>query len=1124
LGFKGNVLDGGGRLTKEAKNFYDANLGGRSQKNSFAENQTIFKNLKYDNRIKQEISTDVATIRSSEVDITFKEYNREKKDFRSYTRTFSYSEKEFGPSHVSYGIEDKFFKKKVPYGKDGWDVDERKRVLEHFKKYMEDYNSVITDIVMRDAKVFKTKRTTKGISVLNIKLLHAIPIGIDGLREKETWNTGKNTCVFDFINHYFKNSRINKKFIKEEFFNQLFPKWKDIGISAEEIKKWCAAAGVNMLALNKEEKLILKYYAGDKSKKSTLCFIVHNDHMYGFTDKYKIKIFADKFRDLNPEMRRGGGGRERKEPLAGKDYKTVEIEITNSNLSTTEYLVNFMHTNNIEIKNKNIKSKNGKIYMFICDDMKTKFIFDDGKGDVVKNYFKAENKEYTGQSSSSFVYEAMEKAQFDISTPNPILREFFDTKHMKDMVQHGYYGDNKDSTLTRDIEKGVLRSFDINKCHTSIIENPSEEWIIFDFDARIENYDGGEIVLGLYYVEADDKNLFTGNKLYASHVIKYGLQNNIILKSNIKKFIKASRSKPKSYLRDISESYNEVVNMENPHAKAMLKLLNNSTGGILGKHKSSRENVKISTSEEEAFMWLGSHIDDDIYVHEMVRGDKKFYIYGSKTTTLMEKTNIPMYIQILGEQLVKLHKAIVLATGNDFSRLVYRKVDSFTIRGEPVDSSFITDSRGGFSKDIVPTIDSTRNHPHKNIVVDWTKYQLDWDIDLKIKTSNDYEILFDYVEQKKSLNIQGRAGFGKTYMIDKLISEYGEDSVIRMAFTNCAAVRIGGKTIHSTLKFSFSNRSGVISEKVLESLANNKKIRCIIIDEQGTLDASLWNLVSQLKKRIKVSFLLFGDFFQLGPVDNKLYFENEIVKLISDRNMCELKYHSRCRHDEKLHSELEKIRSSDKKKPNLSAFKTATGSQIKDFKTHICFTNERCFDINELCADAMFSETGTSKVYLDDMIGRLKSFNDKIPDIPSKDFMGVCVGMPILCKANNSGKKYFNGERFHILDIKQNDEITDIITDPKVNYKTKEFAKTFLSVITLTIKSEIDSGKIIDISTYNFLMDFDIGFAMTNHKIIGATIVEDFLIHQTDFYYADARWIYTALSRAKSISQVYLLR
>ena len=352
------------------------------------------------------------------------------------------------------------------------------------------------------------------------------------------------------------------------------------------------------------------------------------------------------------------------------------------------------------------------------------------------------------------------------------------------------------------------------------------------------------------------------------------------------------------------------------------------------------------------------------------------------------------------------------------------------------------------------------------------------------------------------MNIRAEAGFGKSYMIEKLIEKYGEDGVLRIAPTNVAAVRIGGKTIHGVLHIPFNNPSGYVGEKILKSIEENKNLKVICLDEQGIVGGELFNLLYQLKKRIKISFFSFGDFYQLGPVkDNNIYIDNEIVKNICDNNVCVLEYHDRCRHSPEMYKICQKIREGEK---DLSMFKTITWNDLNKFDIHICFTNIMVRKVNERCAELMCEESEAKGEKRIVSFGDLDNFN--------KHYTKICVGMPILGIHNNHEKEYYNGERFRILDIGISKIISDD-ADEQTQYEN----------ILIKIKSEVKEDKEIIINLYEYFKNFELAFAMTNHKIIGSTIASNFVVHEIDFCYSDDRWLYTAISRGKESDQIFLL-
>ena len=67
---------------------------------------------------------------------------------------------------------------------------------------------------------------------------------------------------------------------------------------------------------------------------------------------------------------------------------------------------------------------------------------------------------------------------------------------------------------------------DINKHYTSVMYDPTEEWVRFDYNDIWEEYDG-TLKLGLYYVKTDDTTLFRKTDIYSSATIKKAKEHKI---------------------------------------------------------------------------------------------------------------------------------------------------------------------------------------------------------------------------------------------------------------------------------------------------------------------------------------------------------------------------------------------------------------------------------------------------------------------------------------------------------------------------------------------------------------------------------------------------------------------
>lgn len=1039
------------------------------------------RKFEYEPQAKDYVSTELGRIRSTEMVIGFET----KKDgkWKRFEVQYPYNGKKAVPK---IGVNFEYT------GKD-WEKNALNDIYDDAIRHFGDSGVRITKAELLNPKIIQSKKSVPK-SIGNIKLKNASFINLDGI-EKQKFDTGQGMCVYDFISSYYRDDKkLIKEFLDEDIFDYIFPyDWRKEGLSVNAIYTWCQNAKVNMLALDKDQKLILKHNCEEGARKKTLAFIAHNEHLYGLSDKVQIVSVAQRFADrkVNNEI-----PREKKEPKEKKkeeEYKTKTVKLNGLGKSSLHYMIEYMEDHDCEIKNKNVKLGKDGVDSFICEKTNEKIIFVDPRFDALRRYMKAEGKAYDGKKPSSMIYEAMKDYAIPKSSPNPLIKELFNKEHIKDMVHRGWYNGEQD------LDDPRLHTYDINKCHSSILDNPETKWYIIDFNSKIEDYKGGKIEDGFYFVETDDDKLFCGNKFYLDTTVRLGLKDGLITKDNIKKFISPAKKCSKTLFTDMMEQYQTKLNPKNPHYKDLVKLLNNSISGILGKTKVHRPQSYISTSEVETFSYLVQNAKENIFHHSLETDEREYHLYGNKCSVYLNKHNLFMYIQILCNQLNKLYKAIKSATNNNFNRLVYRNVDSFSIMDEPSNTDFIGNEIGQFSEDEPP--EYIFRHPYKNVEVDWERYQTNWEWIEDIKTSNDYEVLFDFVEQKKSLSIQARAGFGKSYMIEKLVEKYGDEGVLRFARTNCAAVRIGGKTIHSTLNYSFKNGFGFVNEKVLKKFEKDDKIKVICLDEQGICDAQIWHLLYQLKNRVGCAFFSFGDFYQLGPIDGKMYMNNEIVKNICDNTVCNLEYHEKCRHDPEMFEVCESFREGSK---DVSMFKTIHWNDIGNFDIHICYTNEMMNKINERCAELMFDKKEENKVDLTDFIEYYKL------DIDLRSSYKICAGMPIIGIVNNYEKEYWNGERFRIMGLGRTTE--EEIEDPQAQ------VDNFI----MRIRSEIDNREII-INFTEYYKNFDLAFAMTNHKIIGATIASDFVIHETDFFYCDSRWLYTAVSRGKSIRQVHHL-
>ena len=152
-------------------------------------------------------------------------------------------------------------------------------------------------------------------------------------------------------------------------------------------------------------------------------------------------------------------------------------------------------------------------------------------------------------------------------------------------------------------------------------------------------------------------------------------------------------------------------------------------------------------------------------------------------------------------------------------------------------------------------------------------------IEQEESTNEDNEYLnkiIGIINKGENIFITGYAGTGKSYILNKLKKKFKIDVT---STTGLAAVNIQGQTIHSWAGVGICNKPvNVVAENILKRSNLKKQIlKCNIlaIDEISMLDAQTFDYIDTVLKMVRdndepfggIQVLLFGDFFQLPPVE-----------------------------------------------------------------------------------------------------------------------------------------------------------------------------------------------------------------------------------------------------------------
>jgi ATP-dependent DNA helicase PIF1 len=147
--------------------------------------------------------------------------------------------------------------------------------------------------------------------------------------------------------------------------------------------------------------------------------------------------------------------------------------------------------------------------------------------------------------------------------------------------------------------------------------------------------------------------------------------------------------------------------------------------------------------------------------------------------------------------------------------------------------------------------------------------------------SVEQETAIKVITEKKNVFISGNAGTGKSFLLKHLKSTI--PNIHLTASTGIASVNIGGQTLHSwsgiglgLLPVNKITFSGKVVSRV-------RLAKVLAIDEISMIPADVFDLVNEVCKLIRrndrpfggIQIILFGDFFQLPPVNGDFCFNSK---------------------------------------------------------------------------------------------------------------------------------------------------------------------------------------------------------------------------------------------------------
>lgn len=930
------------------------------------------------------------------------------------------------------------------------------------------------------------------------------------------------------------------------------------GVSIRMIMSFCNKMNIPMYALNQNNKCIKTFIPETHSGYKSLAFKMVLGHFYGIdcsSTIFKIAQINSKNKSTlfssQKKVKKVDDEDDEEKQLCVKEIETEEGK------DGLDLLLKMMEDNNLVVANKNIIMKDRNVCGFVMND--TKYIIKEkgAEKNWGKELDLINNRQWDGEhiiQKTRAIFK--ELCSEHISDFNDQTQTFFNMEGIKNRVHIGlidneakgeiqeilskvnedknyidyeeeihhkvvkpiekpkvnmeasnpitnYIDYEKTETIKEEpkdwIEKKVRRQyyqcFDINKCYSSILKKPLEEWFRYDFKDVWMIFDKEDVVkvqAGLYFVKTDDTSLFHTSNIYSSSIVNYGLNEGIITGKNIKFVLPARNTLKKDYFIPFIQECLKQGKNDKGLGKTMLNLIT----GICGKTSSTSTTINITKYTEEMVSFLQEEANTKPFVYTRELGGDKIFFYGNEKKSNLQEHSLPIYLQILDQSNIKLYEMIKKCGAN--ADCIYRKTDCILMTSPKEINLDLGEDWGEYSIEHYPKILMDNHYETrkenglkmydemKNLIdKEWKK--------VDIIDSSEYEKIYEEVRKNKGFMLLGRAGTGKSYAIQKIdeIMKGEGKTMKKIAFTNKASLNIGGTTIHKFLKL---NKEGLLLWDTINAIKSS--IDLIVIDEVSMVSSFLWRRLFQLQDKTNIPFLLVGDFRQIPPVEEMIYEdykEHPTIKLLGGYSFCELeKIH---RYDDDLANITKDL--DGMMKINKSQFQRKIG------KRNICYTNATRKRINQLVNVNMnkklCSENISKARKCEDKME--KKGNETINTNPTQDIF-LYEGLPMIARITHKDMMV-NNETFTIKSI-----------DP---YEDG-------NVVLITERPDEEGDKYdheIEIERKELQKYFLCAYCITTHKSQGDTIQGAITIHDWDLM--DKKLRYTAITRAKKLSDIYMM-
>lgn len=403
--------------------------------------------------------------------------------------------------------------------------------------------------------------------------------------------------------------------------------------------------------------------------------------------------------------------------------------------------------------------------------------------------------------------------------------------------------------------------------------------------------------------------------------------------------------------------------------------------------------------------------------------------------------------------------------------------------------------------------------------------------------NEDLNKITELIQKGENLFITGYAGTGKSYILNKLKRKFQIDVT---STTGLAAVNVQGQTIHSWAGVGICNKPVKdVVEKILQRTKLKKQInecKTLAIDEISMLDAKTFDYIDEVLRNMLdgskpfggIQVLLFGDFFQLPPVEKEsgFCFNSKTWQALDLKTIFLEKIYRQ--NDENFIKSLNNLRLNRLTNEDIRLFydrevnyNTYDSDILHIFSTNKEADNYNVFKFNSVkkplhvfnSVDKIHRKRAIIEVDKNNPDERLTQFDFKTLETFDKS----CKAPPVLelkegcrvmlLKNLNFNKGLINGACGTVLELKKDEDDEYILV--KFDNEVEEIIQKH------TFEAYRDGEVVVSREQYPLRL----AYGITIHKSQGMTL--DKLIVDCNRIF-ECGQVYVALSRIKSIDGLYL--